>query len=415
MSEGRTDIKKGIFRRVRVLYALFFFVGMLIAGKILYLQYGPKGPALRNKGTTITYERVKLEADRGDVLACDGRILATSVPMYEVRMDFAANGLIDSVFLRDVDSLAGSLSSFFGDKSKGAYKLMLVNAFRNRKKNRYTLISPRRVNHLEIKQIAKFPLFRLGQNRSGFIARQINKRMLPHGRMAARTIGMVNEAGTRLGIEGAFDSVLRGIDGSVMMQRVSGSFRVPVPDEMNVDPVDGIDVVTTLDVDIQDVAEKALRDQLIAMQADWGTAILMEVATGEIRAMANLTRYSDERVVEDFNYAIGMNLEPGLDRETGFAHYAARRCRGQSRRNVRYRRRTDRDRPSQSGRFACVRIADAQGRFREVVERRVRNGRQQVLPGRSETLRRSSLQDGTRSAARTSDRRGAEARYPEAR
>ncbi|WP_418680005.1 penicillin-binding protein [Alistipes ihumii] len=311
MSEGRTDIKKGIFRRVRVLYALFFFVGMLIAGKILYLQYGPKGPALRNKGTTITYERVKLEADRGDVLACDGRILATSVPMYEVRMDFAANGLIDSVFLRDVDSLAGSLSSFFGDKSKGAYKLMLVNAFRNRKKNRYTLISPRRVNHLEIKQIAKFPLFRLGQNRSGFIARQINKRMLPHGRMAARTIGMVNEAGTRLGIEGAFDSVLRGIDGSVMMQRVSGSFRVPVPDEMNVDPVDGIDVVTTLDVDIQDVAEKALRDQLIAMQADWGTAILMEVATGEIRAMANLTRYSDERVVEDFNYAIGMNLEPG--------------------------------------------------------------------------------------------------------
>lgn len=122
---------------------------------------------------------------------------------------------------------------------------------------------------------------------------------------------MVNEAGTRLGIEGAFDSVLRGIDGSVMMQRVSGSFRVPVPDEMNVDPVDGIDVVTTLDVDIQDVAEKALRDQLIAMQADWGTAILMEVATGEIRAMANLTRYSDERIVEDFNYAIGMNLEPG--------------------------------------------------------------------------------------------------------
>lgn len=335
--------------------------------------------------------------------------------MYEVRMDFAANGLIDSVFLRDVDSLAGSLSSFFGDKSKGAYKLMLVNAFRNRKKNRYTLISPRRVNHLEIKQIAKFPLFRLGQNRSGFIARQINKRMLPHGRMAARTIGMVNEAGTRLGIEGAFDSVLRGIDGSVMMQRVSGSFRVPVPDEMNVDPVDGIDVVTTLDVDIQDVAEKALRDQLIAMQADWGTAILMEVATGEIRAMANLTRYSDERVVEDFNYAIGMNLEPGsteklaslitllddagasLDEtyDTGDGRIVIGRA--------------------QSGRFACVRIADAQGRFREVVERRVRNGRQQVLPGRSETLRRSSLQDGTRSAARTSDRRGAEARYPEAR
>lgn len=146
--------------------------------------------------------------------------------------------------------------------------------------------------------------------------------------MAARTIGMVNEAGTRLGIEGAFDSVLRGIDGSVMMQRVSGSFRVPVPDEMNVDPVDGIDVVTTLDVDIQDVAEKALRDQLIAMQADWGTAILMEVATGEIRAMANLTRYSDERGRRGFQLCDRDESGTRLDRETGFAHYAARRCRG---------------------------------------------------------------------------------------
>lgn len=98
-------------------------------------------------------------------------------------------------------------------------------------------------------------------------------------------------------------------------------------------------MVTTLDVDIQDVAEKALRDQLIAMQADWGTAILMEVATGEIRAMANLTRYSDERVVEDFNYAIGMNLEPGSTEKLASLITLLDDARGQSRRNVRYRRR----------------------------------------------------------------------------
>ena len=122
---------------------------------------------------------------------------------------------------------------------------------------------------------------------------------------------MVNQTGTKVGIEGAFDSVLHGIDGNVLMQRISGTFRVPVPDEMNVDPVDGIDVVTTLDVDIQDVAEKALREQLETMQADWGTAILMEVSTGEIRAITNLTRKGEGNIVEDYNYAIGMNMEPG--------------------------------------------------------------------------------------------------------
>ena len=113
MEERKPDIKKGILHRVQVLYVLFFIIGLMIVGKILYLQYGPKSGRLRSEGTTITYERVAMEADRGDILACDGRILATSVPEYEVRMDFAANGLVDSIFLRDVDSLAYCLSDFF--------------------------------------------------------------------------------------------------------------------------------------------------------------------------------------------------------------------------------------------------------------------------------------------------------------
>ena len=311
MEKGKSDIKKGILQRVQVLYILFFTIGLLITGKIIYLQYGPKGEALRSKGATITYERVAIEADRGDILACDGRILATSVPEYEVRMDFAANGLVDSVFLHDVDSLAWYLADFFKDKSKSDYKIKLLNAFKNKKKNRYVLISPRRINHLEVKMIRQFPIFRLGQNKGGLILKQTNRRLLPHGSMAKRTIGMVNLSGTKVGIEGAFDTILKGIDGNELRQRISGSFWIPVPDEMNVDPVDGIDVVTTLDVDIQDVAERALREQLENMQADWGTAILMEVSTGEIRAMTNLTRKGEGEIVEDYNYAIGMNMEPG--------------------------------------------------------------------------------------------------------
>ena len=179
MEKGKSDIKKGILQRVQVLYILFFTIGLLITGKIIYLQYGPKGEALRSKGTTITYERVPIEADRGDILACDGRILATSVPEYEVRMDFAANGLVDSVFLHDVDSLAWYLADFFKDKSKSDYKIKLLNAFKNKKKNRYVLISPRRVNHLEMKMIRQFPIFRLGQNKGGLILKQTNRRLLP--------------------------------------------------------------------------------------------------------------------------------------------------------------------------------------------------------------------------------------------
>lgn len=129
--------------------------------------------------------------------------------------------------------------------------------------------------------------------------------------MASRTIGRVNEAGRKWGVEGAFDSVLRGTDGNMLMQRISGSFKIPVPDALSVAPVDGIDVVTTLDIDVQDVAENALRKQLELGDADWGTAVLMEVSTGEIRAITNLTRKGEGKFVEDFNYAVGMNLEPG--------------------------------------------------------------------------------------------------------
>ena len=312
MAEPRKpDIKKRILARVRWLYIIFFAIGIAIAVRIAYIQYGPNGEKLRQKGERSIYERETIEADRGDILACDGRILATSVPTYEVRMDFAAQGLADSIFRRHVDALADSLSNFFGDKNKNAYLIMLNRAYSNKRRNRYLQIAPRRVNHLEIKRIAQFPILKLGPNRGGFIAVQINKRLLPNGALASRTIGRVNEAGRKWGIEGAFDSILKGKDGNILMQRISGSFKIPVPDALNEAPRDGIDVVTTLDIDVQDVAENALRKQLELGDADWGTAVLMEVSTGEIRAITNLTRRGEGKFVEDFNYAIGMNLEPG--------------------------------------------------------------------------------------------------------
>lgn len=311
MAEGKTEIKKDILYRVRWLYVIFVFVGFAIFSRVIYIQYGPHGAELRAKSQRITYERKSIPADRGDILSVDGRILATSIPTYDLRMDFGAAGINDDVFNEQVDSLAYCMSRFFGDRSKVSYKNMFVQARKNKKSNRYKLISPRRINYLELKQVMSFPLFRLGQNKGGLITEQVNKRLLPHGSLAGRTIGRVNESGTKLGIEGAFDEQLRGKDGNTLMQKVSGTFKVPVADGSNIEPTNGIDVVTTLDVDIQDVAESALKRQLDLGQANWGTVVLMEVATGEIRAMSNMTRKGDGEFVEDYNYAIGMSLEPG--------------------------------------------------------------------------------------------------------
>ncbi len=311
MKEGQSEIKKSIMRRVRWLYLWFSLAGVLIIGGIVATQYGPRSEELKKKSVRITYERVKLEADRGDILAHDGRILATSIPMYEIRMDFAAQGIVDSIFNKNVGPLSENLAWIFKDKSAAAYKSMLAKYRSAPKKNRYVLISPRRVNFLELQDIKKFPLYRLGTNKSGLITVQVNKRIMPHGSLAARTVGMVNDDGVRVGVEGAFDKELRGVEGNTMMQKISGSFRVPVRDELAVEPIDGMDVVTTLDVDIQDVAETALKAQLDAGEADWGSVVLMEVATGEIRAMSNITRKRSGVFTEEFNYAVGMNLEPG--------------------------------------------------------------------------------------------------------
>lgn len=311
MRNKTTHTKNNYLIRVRFLHAILVCISVLILAKIVWIQFGPDAEALKTRAITISYDRVEIEANRGNILSHDGRVLAISIPTFEIRMDFAAEGIDDEVFNSQVDSLALALSSFFKDKSKTSYANFLRNARANKSKNRYTLISPRRVNYLELGEISKFPILRLGANRGGFITNQVNIRNLPHGSLARRTIGQVNLGGSKWGIEGAFDEYLKGVSGNTLMQKVSGSFRVPVPDEGNVEPQDGLDVVTTLDVDIQDVAEQALKNQLEMGNAQWGSVVLMEVETGEIRAMSNLTRHGEGRYSEELNYAIGMSLEPG--------------------------------------------------------------------------------------------------------
>jgi cell division protein FtsI (penicillin-binding protein 3) len=227
-------------------------------------------------------------------------------------MDFRARGLTRDLFNSKVDSLALCLSRFFRDKSKNAYKQELKRAWA--RKRRYHRINRRKVNYNELKVIKTFPLFRLGQNKGGLICVQENRRIQPHINLASRTIGYLNNEGNKgelvgkVGIEGAYESELKGVDGISIMQKMSGRW-LPVN---QVEPRDGMDVITTIDVNYQDVAESALLSQLKKYNAHHGTAILMEVKTGAIKAIANLGRDTVKgNYRELYNYAIGESTEPG--------------------------------------------------------------------------------------------------------
>lgn len=332
MKKGRS-IGKDILVRVRWLYVFFLLTAAAIVGRIVWIQYGPAGYELRERAEEVTFAQFAMPAARGDILARDGRILSTTIPEYEIRMDFGAlrqtirQGLkknpdkdVMQKMERDsfaalADSLAPRLSGFFGDKPPAEYRSLLVGNFDN--DSRYVRINRRKISYTEEKNVAKFPIFNLGKYKGGYIAEQSSRRFMPMDSLARSTIGAVrNDPETNRiiisrGLEMGCDSLLRGTDGITMKQKISGSFWIPVPDEGNMEPVDGYDIVTTLNADIQDVAETALRRKLIENRAEWGVVILMEVATGEILAMCNLSRTNSGRYGEIQNHAIGTPVEPG--------------------------------------------------------------------------------------------------------
>jgi len=307
---GKPSIKKIIVGRVIALYLGFFVLALGILFKILYLQT-LKGDELRQKAEDLMLKYVTIEPNRGDIYATGGKgLLATSVPYYEVRMDLNSSAMNDEDFRQGIDSLSYRLSRLFQNKSKAAWKRDLTNARKQGK--RYYLIR-RQVSYQQLQEMKTFPIFRLGKYKGGFITIQSNRRVLPHQLLAARTIGYLSkgESGNIVGLEGAYDHFLAGVKGIRLMQKTAGNTWIPVNDANEVDPENGYDVVTTIDIDIQDVAENALLKQLSIHKAHHGCAILMEVETGDIRAIANLARNSNGKYAESYNYAIAESTEPG--------------------------------------------------------------------------------------------------------
>lgn len=306
----KNHVKNSILSRIGLLYVFFAAICIAILIMIVWIQLGSDSQQHKVQSVQYSYRSEIIPAQRGNILSSDGRILSTTIPTYELRMDMQANGLKDSIFRDNVDRLSAQLSSFFKDKSQAQYAKELRDA--HKQKKRYHLVTRKRINYLELQRVKKFPLFCLGPNKGGFMAIEQGKRMLPHGELASRVIGFTNSTGTKVGLEGGFDNRLRGIDGNTIKQKISGNFWIPISSPLNIEAQAGLDIVTTIDIELQDIAQTALRERLSEVNGQWGTVIVMEVETGYIRAMANATRNaSTGKITEDYNYALGMSMEPG--------------------------------------------------------------------------------------------------------
>ena len=300
--------KKDIFWRIGLAYTMLILLSMGIVWQVFYIQ-NVKGSYYRSLADSITTKYVPVAAERGNIYSADGRLLATSLPGFEIRMDMRADGLTKELFRQNIDSLSLCMAKFFGDRSSSDYKKIFVTA--RARGERYFLVK-KNLTYPQLQAIRRFPIFRFGQFKGGFIAIQHNERAYPFKELANRTIGYMRDATVQpVGLEGKFNDQLTGIPGKRLMQKVSGGEFLPINDKNEIDPQIGKDIITTIDVNLQDVAEEALKKTLIANKADHGCCVVMDVKTGGIRAIANLGKNDDGNYSEDYNYAVGESHEPG--------------------------------------------------------------------------------------------------------
>lgn len=276
--------------------------------KLLNIQF-KEGDKYREMAKANTTQSFVIPANRGNVYADDGSLLATSVPKYDIRFDAVTVSRAD--FEENIAALSQALSKKFG-KSAAAYQ----DAFRKARagKNRYMLVE-KNLGYSDYIEVRNFPLFRLGPYKGGIIVEQRTVREHPIGKIAERMVGYerADENGNiiKVGLEGAFSEYLQGKDGKQMKQRIAKGQWKPIYDENEIEPQDGYDVISTINIGIQDIAHHALLKQLEYYQADHGCVIVMEVDTGEIKAVANLGRTSQGTYYEKLNYAISESQEPG--------------------------------------------------------------------------------------------------------
>lgn len=299
---------KNILHRLYIISGCLFVFVLAILFKIVNIQF-VEGDRYRELAKVNTTKNFTIPSNRGNIYADDGSLLATSVPKYDIRFD--AVTVSAENFEKNIVLLSDAMAKKFG-KSSAYYQSLFRTARAN--KNRYLLVE-RKVGYSDYLELRTFPLFNLGPYRGGFIAEQSTVREHPIGKIAERMVGYErqdeNGHTVRVGLEGAYGDYLQGKDGRRLKQRIAQGQWKPIFDENEIEPQDGYDVISTINVNIQDIAHHALLKQLELYEAEHGTVIVMETKTGEIKAVSNLGRTSQGTYYEKLNYAIGESHEPG--------------------------------------------------------------------------------------------------------
>ena len=294
-----TKKKKNINLRIIGLYLFVVLIAAGVVMKIVKVQHSEDINIISHA------KYFTVEASRGNIIADDGSLLAISMPLYDVHLDMTV--MDRELFNDNVAELSLLLADLFEDKTSEEYKVFLSNA----KKSKEDFLSlQKKVTHNELNALNKMPILKLGRYKGGLIHNQRPNRERPFGLLAQRTVGVLRSANT-VGVERAFNEILSGVDGKHLKRNIAKDVWIPQYAEENKLPRAGADVVTTINIDMQDVAEKALEKSLRNHDSDWGCVVLMEVKTGQVKAIANLKKQEDGSVTEYFNYAIGEHVAPG--------------------------------------------------------------------------------------------------------
>lgn len=345
--DDKTLLKNSILWRIYVIMLLMFIGSLIVILRIATIQYF-QGDKLRTIADSLYIKERPVEAPRGNILAADGSLLATSLPYYDVRWDFRITDrkgnlvIPPDTFYKYVDTLAICLATYIdGESTIGGYRDRLIQAYERH--DRYFLLR-KNISYLELERMLKFPFFnrsdkerllgknRLSDSKTGLIVERISKRQYPFKLLANRTIGYIrtrdrldNEGRgiqlttteiakdtLKVGLENSYNDVLAGEEGKRLMQHVGNGLWIPIDDISQIEPRAGKDIITTIDINIQDITENTLLNAVRDYQADHGCAIVMEVATGDIKAIANIGASPDRTSFwEDYNYAIAEKGAPG--------------------------------------------------------------------------------------------------------
>ncbi len=299
------DVKKDILRRVYLTFFVMTAFAVIVIAQIINLQFF-QAKKIKESVVAKTAGYRIVEANRGDIYSCDGSLMATTMTYYLVGMDLSSRALDDKDFKENIGPLCDSLEDLLKLKTANEYRRELEEARRTKRKW-YKLHDG--LTFSEFRRLKQFPLFKKGKYESGLVYSRIVRRERPYEMLAYRTIGNVDVK--PIGIEGAYNLELRGENGLQYQRKIGEGIWVPIDDANSLEPQDGGDIYTTIDMNVQDIAETELLRNMRKFEADHGCVVVMEVATGKIRGIANLKLDSMGRYHEEINYAVGDAIEPG--------------------------------------------------------------------------------------------------------